>query len=629
MKILSRIDGSVCGAIISTTTRTSAARAAVSSRQKLREDGSTPRAPASQCRQSSSHAGHVRPQGHRCPQTASWLLSTFLPAPSRRRPGPSTAAASYNNAALPFSQRVHRYSHATAAAQSVHTQPDRPVIQRKEELLEFVDDTDVGSVDDHLTFLRDPYLNKYAQPEPTKVVVTDRQKDLSYPSMQEAVHGDQHLIRLNQVLRSLVGSRQRRPDSVSLDRVYAQYLELPVPRMIQMPAILRHRLLTVFGAPPKRDVNTMLRYFSLVGDVKDSGLSLRRNEWNYALSLASRYVGRTTAREVEALLLLWREMEKDADVAGNDVTFNILFDAASKAGNFELAEMIYKEMEKRGISFTRYHHVSLIHYFGLKQDADGIRAAYKEAVESGELVDTAVLNCVISSFLRCKEDEAALKVYEHMKATHSRAATLPGRDYGSQRIVTQTLRLLTKVGKKHPALRKQFQELVITAPDLRTYRALINHFAIEVGDLNKVAQLMDEMKWFEIPMHGSIFLTLFKGFKNHGGFHGSQWTSQRLQGVFTALMQALEQQSAGIYLDTWLMMAALRAFEKCTNKDTVVDVYEQFKSRWTLGEDKAQFMDSYLIRLMGARDQGHVFTLDEAGASGAEDKPKPAEKRPL
>ncbi|KAL0941571.1 pentatricopeptide repeat protein [Colletotrichum truncatum] len=590
MKVLSRIDGSVCGAILST--RPSATRAAVSSRQKLRDDR-PPRAPASQCRREQTRG--ARSHGSHCPQTASWLQSTFLPAPSRR-----SHLTTYTT--LPCRQRIQRYSHATAAAAAVGPRSDHLVIQRKQDLLDFVDSKDVGTVEEHLEIIRDPFLNRYAQPEPPRLTISERREDNQYPSFQEALRGDNSLTQLATSLSAAVSTRLRHPGRISLDTIFNMYSALPEPRMIQIPAHLRHRLLTAFGTPKKKDSQTMLRYFSLIGEVRDCGLSLRRNEWNHALSFASRYVGKTTETEAEAALQLWKEMERQAKVPGNDVTFNILFDAASKSGNFQLAELIYKEMETRKIPFNRYHHVSLIHFFGLKHDADGVRAAYKEMVEAGEMVDTVVLNCVISSLLRCGEDEAALRVYEHMKATHSKAASLPDRDYVAHKMVNKVLGMFTKVGKKHPELRAQLQELADTTPDIRTYRALINHFAIKAGNLNKVAQFLDEMKWFEVPVHGSIFLMLFKGFNTHGGLPGSEWSNLRLHNVLSALTQALDEKSGAVYLDTWLMMWALRAFMRCTNKETVLDVYEQFKQRWRLEEDRAQFMDAYINNLLAGRD---------------------------
>ncbi|TDZ17406.1 Pentatricopeptide repeat-containing protein [Colletotrichum orbiculare MAFF 240422] len=304
---------------------------------------------------------------------------------------------------------------------------------------------------------------------------------------------------------------------------------------------------------------------------------------------------------MEDALQLWKEMERDASVQGNDITFNILFDAASKSGNFPLAERIYKEMESRNIPFTRFHHVSLIHFFGLKQDPDGVRAAYKEMVEAGEMVDTTVLNCVISSFFKCREVESAMRVYEHMKGIQTKADGFSSKSHHAEN-ATDVLKRLTKISKTCPEFRPKLQELAPTAPDGRTYRTLFEHFAVKTGDFNTVAMLLEDMRTFDVVVNGGIFLVLFKAFKKHGGYVGTDWTADRLSTVLVALLEDLDDGVKGLYLDTWLMMWALRAFGQCTSKEVVLEVYEEFRSRWRLVEDKAQFMDAYLNNLLAGKD---------------------------
>ncbi|GKT44588.1 pentatricopeptide repeat-containing protein At5g41170, mitochondrial [Colletotrichum spaethianum] len=500
--------------------------------------------------------------------------------------------------------------------------------KKREELLGFVDYQDVGTVEEHLELVEDPYLNRYAKPERPKVMISERKEDQQYPSLHEALRGDETITQVITKLGTAVRTKLRYPTRVGLDPIYEMYAALPEPRMIHMPAGLRHRLLRVFGTPKKKETQTMLRYFSLLGDVKDCGIPLRRNEWNHALALASRYVGKTSDTEAESALQLWKEMEKQSGVRGNSVTFNILFDAASKSGNFPLAEMLWKEMSARKIPFNRYHRVSLIHFFGLQEDPDGVRAAYKEMVDAGEMIDTVVLNCVISSFLRCGEDEAALKVYNYMKGNYSEAVSLPQNDYFKDKVVTKVLSMFAEVGRKVPALRPQLQSIAGSTPDMRTYRTLINHFGIRRGDLGRVAQFLDEMMWFEVPVHGSIFLALFESFTKNGGTAFSGWTKARLENVLSALLLALDNKVQGLYLDTWLMMWALRAFMKCTNNDRVLEVYGEFRKRWELAPDRAQFMDSYTARLL----EGKSSVLSKQFVprqQQQQQKPEASRKRPL
>lgn len=416
-----------------------------------------------------------------------------------------------------------------------------------------------------------------------------------------------------------VGRRLRNPYKTDIEYVWELYKRLPEPRMPYLHADIRHSFMKALGRED-RNYKSFLRYTAAVEDVQRSGLRLTRFEWNIALSFAARHVGHSTETESTETLRQWKKMEVDAGVKGNEVTFNILFDVASKAGNFVLAEMLYKEMEKRGFRYNRYHHVSLIHFFGLKMDSDGIRAAYKEMVEAGEMVDTVVLNCVVAGFLRCGEEYAAERVYERMKAAHERAQEMPYRNYMNGSVISKVLMMFAKLSKDsakgsegddadNGALRRHFQKHAPIVPDIQTYRILLNHYAVRLAALDKVALFLDDMKWFKVPLHGAIFLALFKGFALHGGT-GSQWSPRRLDKVWTAFRAALEENANGLYVDVWMAMWLLRAFRRCHTEDEMWKVWAELRPRCELDfepEDIPHF-ETFLVHLMKEHNNKRVLT---------------------
>ncbi|KAL2755284.1 hypothetical protein ACRALDRAFT_1082421 [Sodiomyces alcalophilus JCM 7366] len=593
MKSFRGLDGSICGAILSNrpSSLPGVACCATSSGHRPKPR----RIPAAAVPASPSTTAHYTSSPNtttRCPRTTSWLRSTFLVDSVRR-----------DVAAYPAPERQSRqYSQEAVAAslQQGNKVFDRP---KKDELLGIIDHEHAGTVDDHLQFVRDPYLRRYAQPDGPNLTISDREEDINYPSRDEALRGDQEVAETVKKLRKVLNMRLKHPALVGLRKIYAIYCTLPRPRMLHLPAPLRHRLLKVLGTPKRRNSKSMLRFFAVIGEVQDCGLTLRRREWNAALALASQYVSQTTDTEAEATLRLWNEMERNGGEKGNGVTFNILFDAASKSGNFALAEKIYSEMVSRGIPFNRYHHVSLIHFFGLKKDQDGIRAAYKEMVDAGEMIDTVVLNCLIASFLRAGDEGAALRVYDYMKSNSPNAAALPAADYRMNRVAVQVLMMFGKVGRNHPSMRPVFQEAVVNTPDLQTYRILLSHYGINAGNLNRVVQFLDEMKWFNVPVHGAVFLILFKAFTQHGGRPYLGWTEDRLRSVFSSLLHIIDNDNdQNLYIDTWLAGWALRAFLRCSNKDAVLDSYGELKSRWQLPGDRVEYMEAFLHRLLDEKN---------------------------
>ncbi|RWA06332.1 hypothetical protein EKO27_g8770 [Xylaria grammica] len=477
------------------------------------------------------------------------------------------------------------------------------VTQSRDEVLRIVDYYDDASVDESLKFYKDPYLRKYASADGPNITVSNKPEDLELQTIYgDRIPDDDESGTARGLLLAII-ARHRHPGRVSLDTIWDIYQALPEPRPVHISARTRLLLTAALASGERKDQRSMLRYFSVIADIKYSGFSLTSFQWNTAISFATGYVATITEVEVEAALKLWREMEKEANVQGNDVTFNILFDAASKAGKFTLAEMIYKEMIQRGFGFNRYHHVSLIHFFGLKQDSSGVRAGYREMVEAGEIIDTVVLNCLIASFIRCGEEQSAEHVYEKMKASNKNLPTLPHRDYTLERAITKVFSMFARVSKKHPSMQPGFQQSALLSPNLQTYRILLNHYGLRLGILSKVVQFLDEMKTFMVPLNGVIFLALFQSFAVHGGA-GSDWNAKRLDSVWHAFLDAMDAEADGLYISTWLAMAVLGAHARYATKDQLFNVYECLRSRWDFDEENAQYMLHFLENLLRRDMQG-------------------------
>ncbi|KAI9828576.1 MAG: hypothetical protein M1819_006568 [Sarea resinae] len=368
------------------------------------------------------------------------------------------------------------------------------------------------------------------------------------------------------------------------------YKGLPYPGVQYLPSgtirLLLHRLSKV----EHRSEASMLRFLSIVDDMRDAKVPLTSGEWSSAIGFAGRCFVRVSAAEVQSALSLWREMEMEAGVKSTHVTFNILFDIAVKAGKYVLAEMILKEMRERALEINRFSRVSLIYYYGVRGDGDGIRQAYKELVDADEVVDTAVLNCLISSLIKAGEPTAAEQVYERMKRLHSKkvGAKLPARNWRGSRELGKLLARATraaaaranKLAPPHQHYQRLKDEVPI-APDIRTYRALVAYHAVESGELDRVSELLNEMQFFQVPLHGCMFLLLLQGFARHGGVRYTSWTRNRLESVWGSFLQALDDDIPNVYLGKWVAIWAVRAYGKCADRERTMAIWEDMHARWT------------------------------------------------
>ncbi|PQE17198.1 pentatricopeptide repeat protein [Rutstroemia sp. NJR-2017a BVV2] len=466
----------------------------------------------------------------------------------------------------------------------------------REELMELVDQYDGNTYTDQLPVMEPPQINQ--TDHGPHLTVSDKEEDEWPPPHQEWPADDDTKLKIHELAEALKDFYNEP------EHIYTLYKELPSPRAPYLPSKTRHRLLHHLSVVEKKDEHSMLRYFSVIDDMKATAIPLSVSEWTSAMSFASRYVAKTTEVEVEATLRMWKEMEQFAGVKGNHATFNVLYDVACKAGKFTLAEMIFKEMRARGFEPNRFHHVSAIHACGLRGDGDGARAAYTALVDAGEIVDTVVLNAMISALIRSHEPNAAENIYERMKRMHmerSGAKLLP-RNFKDARAIKRSLIKLGKISKQRPEERERLQQSSIIAPDLNTYKILVNHCAIVSGELDKATRYLDEMFQFDIPLSGALFLSLFKGFSNHGGRRYTEWTSSRLENVWKAFFSALDKSVEDLYISTWMVSAVLKAFAKCSGKSRALAVWEQIKTKWHPEDRELDVVMTDLKRIMKSED---------------------------
>ena len=385
-------------------------------------------------------------------------------------------------------------------------------------------------------------------------------------------------------------------ENSSHETIYEIYKMLPFPGVSFLAKDIRQRLFQRLSVVEKRNERTLIRYLSILDDMKAANLAVTKPQWNSAVMFAGRCFAIISAREVEAALHIWKEMEQDASVQGNHVTFNILFDIAAKAGKFVLAEMILKEMKARRLGLNRFAHVGLIYYFGLKGDGDGVRKSYREMVEAGQIIDTVVLNCVIASLIRAGELPAAEQVYQRMLNMHDReiGSSRASTDWKAIRELGRVLDRAARTFKKDSETRNRIQGDQSLTPNVHTYIILVRHHVSETGELHRITTLLNQMQSLGLPIHGRLFLEIFKGFASHGGMRYTSWTGPRLESVWDSFQHVLNQEVEDVYVAKWIAIWTIRAFGKCSGSDRALKVWEELKTRWDPDERESEIMHGIL-----------------------------------
>ncbi|KAL4809025.1 hypothetical protein BDV18DRAFT_133765 [Aspergillus unguis] len=329
--------------------------------------------------------------------------------------------------------------------------------------------------------------------------------------------------------------------------IFELYRSLPSPGVRYLSKRTRGALLRRFARPPDRRWVDARRYLALVDDMLAARLPMAKSLWTSAIYLAGRSQREVVEQDLIRAIGVWNQMEHLAKVESDSVVFTVLFDIAVKAGQYTVADRLLEEMDRRNLRFGRAGKVALIFYYGLKKETEGVRRSFEDFVQSGELVDTAVMNCVLASLLRCGERALAEELYHRLLQTRSTSdisKTNLTSEFTVYRKATKNLgrvlqlsaSLKTSLPRHHAALQKALE----IGPDTRTFHVLLSYHAQVTGNLNAIKHVLRDMeKFYLVPPRGMIYLILFQGFAEHGEQVHNRWNAKKLRKVWEAYVTVL------------------------------------------------------------------------------------------
>lgn len=396
-----------------------------------------------------------------------------------------------------------------------------------------------------------------------------------------------HIERLVQLLHD---------EESSHDIVFNTYRQLPTPGVVYLDTATIRALLHHLSVLERPTPIAMQRFLSVLDDMKMAHIHIIRSEWTTAIHLAGRAMSTMSVDDMQASLRLWHDMEYRAGLKGSIVTLNVLFNVAVMAGKYTLAETFLKEMQARRLPVHRHHRVSKIYYYGVLQDGNAVRKTYQDLVASGDIVDTTVMNAVMAALIRAGEPSAAEHVFERMKRLHaSRTTPAPGhqffmRTWRQRRslglLLTNEAFYLNHVGEKDKL--RELQDYAPIAPDSRTYALMIRHQSSTIGNFDRVYELLQEMRHNAVPLEGTIFIVIFRGFHSFGGVRYTAWTRDKLEKIWAQYLKALGQGLERTWLSSLAIVAVLRAFGKVTDAERTLKAWQELRRLWQPNEEELE-----------------------------------------
>lgn len=338
--------------------------------------------------------------------------------------------------------------------------------------------------------------------------------------------------------------------SKSNQYVFTCYKKLPEVGVAYLSKMERKILLRRFAKPLDRRRSHARYYIQLVHDMIDAEHSMNRWHWTNAIYFTAHKVPVLEKRDLQDALYLWRRMES-ADLKADGAIFEILYMIAIKSSQFTVADNLLQEMKDRGLYLSRHGMVSKIYASGKRQDTNAIQENFDEFVKSGGIVDSTVLNALLSALLQVGSLDVAQQLYSKMMAAAvNRSKGMPHHVFSPSTLTEfggwrYNARKLGDVFKRYTRMRDdyeenpgQVQDLVPMAPDTRTFYIIFNHYCLVSGDLKQVCQILRDMeRVFTVPPQSFVYNSLFLGFSRHEPSKG--WTKELLLEVWVVFRRLL------------------------------------------------------------------------------------------
>jgi hypothetical protein len=399
--------------------------------------------------------------------------------------------------------------------------------------------------------------------------------------------------------------------------VYFKYMELshPRPHRIQYELLVQVVNHLSIRDREQKDPGFASKYLTIINDMLQSEMDVKRFMWDTAMHYISNDAAFITDYEVDSVLALWHKMELSSDTKANHITISIMYLSAVKAGQYALADRLWRELLTRNLKIDRVTRVIQIYAFGHRKDSRRVRKSFLDLVDAGELVDIVVINCVISALVHAGEGAAAEEVFSRVKSLYRSKFHSPS--YPNNWREARRVRKLMANGHNMGELsRREAQELSPIAPNETTYRILIRYHIAIRNDFSRAMALLEEMTQADIQPSIPIFNLLFSNFAKPYSGGSSGGNADDLKRLWTRFQEAVTKDpKGGLYqkaMDDRLAITIIEAFARRVSKDAAREVWGTISMLWYPADETAVRVGEILentLQVSTRKTQQHEITL--------------------
>lgn len=450
--------------------------------------------------------------------------------------------------------------------------------------------------------------------------------------------------------------KDRLPEDVPIDRIFALYESLPGTRVCYLSRLAVRRIFSLLSRQNNHLNSVASRYMFLIKDMQSNRTRIRLSEWTGLIDSIGKGFLFNESQRMELATQALSDMEQSG-IKPDIVTLTSLLQASIRHNNHRLREMIENEIQKRDLGKNIALWTTRIKQAGLGSNVERVHQTFREFCKTGVPVDIVFVNAVLEAFLNVKQPHLAELVYLRLRGfvmvcykdgefpwrgnkisiRHERRDFLStaaaerrrgwdlDQELAKRRIDPQDL--YYQDGTPTTLLKGIINSVAMNTtphsakliPQYGTLRLFISYHCHYTGRMADIAFYLNDMDIFNItPKYGTYVDILHAFFLWH--VSGGQWNAERLENVFSIIRKGVMEGRPPFPITFVVALTAIRAHGKVLGGKSAREVWELLRPWLVINENVREKKHSRILKLeelVNAFESGNALSPGMMGSEVA------------
>jgi Pentatricopeptide repeat domain len=503
---------------------------------------------------------------------------------------------------------------------------------------------------------RPPTSEEIAQLNDTLGPIDGPVPDEAHP-MKPLEELEEGVLGAHEELTEILGKyKDRLPEDVPMDRIFALYESLPGTRLCYLSRLAVRRIFSLLSRQNNHLNSTVNRYMLLIKDMQNNRTRIRLSEWTGLIDSIGKCFLFDESQRVELAIEALSDMEQSG-IKPDIAALTSLLQVSVRHNNHRLTEMIESEIQKRKLDKNIALWTTRIKQAGLHSNVEKVHQTFREFCKTGIPVDIVFVNAVLEAFLNVKRPHLAELVYLRLRGfvmtcykdekfprrgnkitiRHERRDFLSAaaaerrrgwdldQEIARRRIDPQDL--YYRDGTPTALLKSLINSVAMNTtpqaakliPQYGTLRLFISYHSHYTGRMADIAFYLNDMDIFNVtPKYGTYVDILHAFFLWH--VPGGQWNAERLENVFSIIRNGVMAGKPPFPITYAIALTSIRAYGRVLGGKSAREVWELLKPWLVINENVRETKQSRILKLeelVNAFEAGHALSHGMMGGEVA------------